>query len=169
MAFMEAYKRLDNLCKDLFPSDVGITEYIKSMERCSHYTLYIDNWRNDYFALKHYRYIRNKIVHENDVTEDELCTADDVIWINNFYQRILNQADPLALYRKAAVNSSKSSNKMADISQNNSPNFLRYSSSRPPKSNGKKSGYNLTVLICAAVIIVIIVAIICILLNFSLL
>ena len=169
MAFMEAYKRLDNLCKDLFPSDVGITEYIKSMERCSHYTLYIDNWRNDYFALKHYRYIRNKIVHENDVTEDELCTADDVIWINNFYQRILNQTDPLALYRKAAVNSSKSSNKMADISQNNSPNFLRYSSSRPPKSNGKKSGYNLTALICAAVIIVIIVAIICILLNFSLL
>lgn len=51
MAFMEAYKRLDNLCKDLFSSDVGITEYIKSMERCSHYTLYIDNWRNDYFAL----------------------------------------------------------------------------------------------------------------------
>lgn len=169
MAFMEAYKRLDNLCKDLFSSDVGITEYIKSMERCSHYTLYIDNWRNDYFALKHYRYIRNKIVHENDVTEDELCTADDVIWINNFYQRILNQTDPLALYRKAAVNSSKSSNKMADISQNNSPNFLRYSSSRPPKSKGKKSGYNLTALICAAVIIVIIVAIICILLNFSLL
>ena len=28
MAFMEAYKKLDNLCKDLFSSDVGITEYI---------------------------------------------------------------------------------------------------------------------------------------------
>lgn len=171
MAFMEAYKRLDNLCKDLFSSDVGITEYIKSMERCSHYTLYIDNWRNDYFALKHYRYIRNKIVHENDVTEDELCTADDVIWINNFYQRILNQTDPLALYRKAAVNFSQKSNKSAGIGRSKAAdirqNSARYSS-QSPKKGRKKSGYNLGALIAAAIIVVIIVAAVCLLLNFGL-
>lgn len=43
MSFMEAYKRLDNLCKDLLSSDKGITEYIRQMDCCAHADFYINN------------------------------------------------------------------------------------------------------------------------------
>ena len=182
MAFMEAYKKLDNLCKDLFTSDVGITEYISCMEQCSRGALYADNWQNDYFALKHYRYIRNKIAHENDATEEALCTDTDVLWINGFYQRIINQTDPLTLYRKAANLGKKSKNPAgtrqnwtAAVYQSNSANARRNNLSNstkyyPPKRKriSKKSGSNFAALIAAAIVIVIIVAVICLLLNFGL-
>ena len=32
LEFQEAYKRLDNLCRDCFRSNDGVTEYIKQME-----------------------------------------------------------------------------------------------------------------------------------------
>ena len=141
------------------------------MEKCGHYSSYVDNWQKDYFNLKHYRHIRNKIAHENDATEEELCIGEDVLWINSFYQRILNQTDPLALYRKAAVNFSQKSNKSAGIGRSKAAdirqNSARYSS-QSPKKGRKKSGYNLGALIAAAIIVVIIVAAVCLLLNFGL-
>ena len=30
--FFEEYKKLDNLCKDLFKSDRGVSQYIEEME-----------------------------------------------------------------------------------------------------------------------------------------
>ena len=30
-----------------------------------------------------------------------MCDPEDVRWIEDFYERIMNQSDPLALYRKA--------------------------------------------------------------------
>lgn len=114
MSFMESYKRLDNLCKDLFAGNIGVTEYINSMEKC---TLQngVENFQQDYIKLKHYRHMRNKIAHENDVTEDELCTNDDIEWIENFYRRILSQTDPLALYRKNELNLCYKYNRTVEI------------------------------------------------------
>jgi hypothetical protein len=61
----------------------------------------IMNWDSDYKKLKHYRYIRNQIVHENNVNESSICDEDDLQWVEQFYQRIINQTDPLTLYKKA--------------------------------------------------------------------
>lgn len=174
MGFIEEYKRLDNLCKDLFSSSIGVTEYINCMEQCGHYSSYVDNWRRDYLDLKHYRYIRNKIVHENGATEAALCTDDDIIWINSFYQRILNQTDPLSLYQKVKDNYGKKSSKASDNKRsksanggrNNTANFAGYS--YQPQKNSKRSAYSISGLIVAAVIVVIIVAAVCLLLNFGL-
>ena len=58
-------------------------------------------WKDDYFQLKHYRYVRNRIAHENNAEEVDLCTEKDVAWLEAFYQRILTQTDPLALYFQA--------------------------------------------------------------------
>ncbi len=95
MKFIEEYKKLDNLCKDLFNTPTGITTYIENLEKIKQYGFY-----NDYKTLKHYRYIRNQIVHENYATEENMCTKEDTKWIVNFYNRILHQNDPLALYQK---------------------------------------------------------------------
>lgn len=103
MSFLQCYKRLDNLCKDICGSETGVTSYIESMERIPAGAYRVAGWHDDYRQLNHYRYIRNKIVHDNDADEDTLCSATDIDWIENFYWRIMNGQDPLTLYRKATT------------------------------------------------------------------
>ena len=95
MSFLNEYKRLDNLCKDLFGSNTGITTYIQNLEQFR-YSYY----EPEYKKLKKYRYIRNQIVHENNIDESDVCDEFDIEWIQDFYRRILEQSDPLALERK---------------------------------------------------------------------
>ena len=42
MGFMESYKYLDNLCKDI--NDIGITGYIKDIEQEPNGDFYVDGW-----------------------------------------------------------------------------------------------------------------------------
>lgn len=50
--------------------------------------------------LKHYRWVRNQISHEPGCSEENMCEPEDARWLDRFYSRIMNQTDPLALYRK---------------------------------------------------------------------
>ena len=34
-------------------------------------------------------------------TEQNMCSPEDVLWLNTFYYRIMNQTDPLSLYYQA--------------------------------------------------------------------
>ena len=95
MGFMESYKHLDNLCKDM--NGIGVTGYIKDMEQEQNGGYYVAGWKNDYMQLKHYRYIRNQIAHENYANESNMCSAGDMVWLDEFYRRIMEQTDPLAL------------------------------------------------------------------------
>lgn len=99
MRFLQAYKRLDNLCRDT--NGIGINGYIEDMKNCPNGEYKVTGWKDDYFQLKHYRYVRNRIAHENNAEEVDLCTEKDVAWLDAFYQRILTQTDPLALYFQA--------------------------------------------------------------------
>jgi hypothetical protein len=63
--------------------------------------IFVLGWDNDLKQLKHYRWIRNKIDHEPGYTEENMCKPADAEWLDGFYSRVLNQTDPLALYRKA--------------------------------------------------------------------
>ncbi len=100
MEFMNAYKHLEKLCGDLLNDERRISAYIDEMAKISDGTSKVYNWDNDLKKLKHYRWIRNQIVHEPDCQEDNMCHPDDVAWLNNFYSRIMNQTDPLTLYSK---------------------------------------------------------------------
>ena len=62
----------------------------------------VRGWENDLKQLKHYRWIRNQIVHEPDCYEETMCEAGDDEWLDDFYERIINQTDPLALYLKSS-------------------------------------------------------------------
>lgn len=105
---MQSYKRLDNLCRDM--NGLGVTGYLQDMEQ-TYDGVTILGWKDDYLKLKHYRSIRNQIAHENNASEEILCSLEDTVWIENFYQRILNQTDPLAVYYKKSLPvSSKSAN-----------------------------------------------------------
>ena len=82
--FFEEYKKLDSLCKDLFKSDRGVSQYIEEME-CTPFTKsrLVESWQDDYNMLKHVRWIRNNIAHNNDYSG---CNKSDVKNVKDFYK-----------------------------------------------------------------------------------
>ena len=104
MSYIDSYKRLEKLCSELFGNSKGVTAYIDEMLSISDGQRYVKNWNQDLKKLKHYRWVRNRIVHEPGCTEKNMCTAEDEQWISSFCFRIMHQTDPLALYRKATKN-----------------------------------------------------------------
>ena len=105
MRFMQTYKRLDDLCRDM--NGIGVTGYIEDMEKAANGSRHVSGWKADYQRLKYYRHIRNQIAHEVDATEEELCSPEDAVWIEEFYQRILQQTDPLAIHYNMASRSQR--------------------------------------------------------------
>lgn len=100
MEFLNAYKRLEKLCSDMYGTAHGISAYIEDMVNCPQGARLVSGWQQDLRQLKHYRWVRNKIVHEPDCTEEELCTPADTRWLDSFYDRIMSRRDPLAVYRE---------------------------------------------------------------------
>ena len=99
--FQEEYKRLDKLCKDIFSSEEGVSEYIRQMEK-----ILLTNKKNvymleeEYKNLKHVRWVRNQLAHEVGAMEAGVCTQYDLEYIKAFYIKILHTEDPLSLCRK---------------------------------------------------------------------
>ena len=103
MGFMDAYKRLEKLCWDALDDDRGVSAYIDKMLNIPRGASAVDTWNADLKQLKHYRWLRNQIAHNPDCTEENMCSPADEKWLKDFYKRIMEQTDPLALYRKATA------------------------------------------------------------------
>ena len=101
MGFLSAYKHLEKLCKDVMGNERGVSAYIEEMERKSLGYRYVSGWESDLKKLKHYRWVRNQIVHDPDYEEEDLTAQEDVWWLEDFYDRIMDRTDPLALFHKA--------------------------------------------------------------------
>lgn len=98
--FINAFKHLEKLCNEIYGGQHGVTQYIDEMDRTSPFSARkIFGWTEDYESLKHVRHIRNAMVHD-DSDYDTDYTFEDVQFMKNFYDRIMNQQDPLALLRK---------------------------------------------------------------------
>lgn len=101
IVFQEEYKRLDALCKDIFASREGVSEYIRQMELVSYADRrYYADWESDYRQLKHLRWIRNRLAHDVGTLEEEFCTDAEIEWLKNFHQKILSLCDPLSTVQK---------------------------------------------------------------------
>lgn len=150
MGFMESYKYLDNLCKDM--NGIGITGYIKDMEQELNGEFYVAGWKKDYMQLKHYRYIRNQIAHENYADEKDMCSAKDIAWLDEFYRRIMGQTDPLALcYKKTRF---RSTPKLTETKETPTAQYVP-SRSKLRQTEKKPRTYALLVLIVVAFILMI--------------
>ncbi len=141
MRYIESYKRLDNLCRDIFQSETGVTTYISNLEEIRLSRFKPINVDSDYKKLKQYRYIRNQIVHENNVDEADLCDEQDISWIEQFYQRILHQTDPISLYEKAKATSQQQAAifKAKATAQQQAANFNRVTNPVQPEASEKRT------------------------------
>lgn len=108
MGFMDSYKHLEKLCGEVMNDSRRISAYIDEMVNTPRGARYVQGWDEDLKQLKHYRWVRNQIVHDPQCTEDTMCNAFDVQWLQNFYTRIINRTDPLALYAQAMQKYTKS-------------------------------------------------------------
>lgn len=95
----DEYKRVDNICRDMFLSQSGVSQYIAKMEEKS--PIYgcagVPSWNTDYRMLKRVRWLRNQIAHNSSATD---CSEEDVKWLKEFHNCLLEQKDPLALLEK---------------------------------------------------------------------
>lgn len=97
-ALFDEYKRVDNICRDMFLSQRGISQYITEMEQKSfHGRSIVPSWDMDYRKLKRVRWLRNQIAHEASTTD---CNEEDVAWLEEFHSRLLEQRNPLALLKE---------------------------------------------------------------------
>lgn len=101
MDFIESYKRLEKLCRELLDSDKGVSAYIDAMIKTPRGSYRVPGWDDDLKRLKHYRWVRNQIAHEPNCMESNMCHPGDVEWLDAFHKRIMDQRDPLALYARA--------------------------------------------------------------------
>ena len=113
MGFIEAYKRLEKLCGEILNDDRRVSAYIDEMINTPRGAYLVRGWDEDLKQLKHYRWVRNQIVHDPNCSEENMCSDDDTQWIADFHARIMNQTDPLTLYRKATQTRQKQATKNA--------------------------------------------------------
>lgn len=99
--FQEAYKSLDKLCRECLSGYDGVSGYIRLMENEWYGEHYVSTWNKDLRMLKHVRWVRNQLSHEVGTLESDICSWSDLEFVDDFYKRIINITDPLAMLRKA--------------------------------------------------------------------
>lgn len=101
LEFLKAYKKLDELCKQVLGSDRGISEYIDQMQSEGKGCSKVPNWDNDLKEVKRLRWMRNRLVHDADSFDMLTVTNEDISYLKEFRSRILSCEDPFALLRNS--------------------------------------------------------------------
>lgn len=57
----------------------------------------VNGWEQDYKQLKRMRWIRNQLAHESNSFEENLVTEQDLKWVKEFRNRIMECTDPFSL------------------------------------------------------------------------
>lgn len=150
MGFIDSYKRLEKLCNEIYGDNHGLSSYIDDMINNPSGSSYVSRWNDDLKQLKHYRWTRNQIVHEPDCAEENMCDPEDELWLDNFHSRIMNQNDPLAVYRKATR--PRAVAKTAQNYQPSQPSYTYPTQTTKQKESSSKVTGLLVFLIIAALV-----------------
>lgn len=155
MGFMDSYKHLEKLCGDMLGDERRLSAYIDEMYEITEGWDLVDGWESDLKTLKHYRWVRNRIVHEPDAYEEDLCDIEDIEWLDDFYYRIIDRKDPLNQYYEI-VRSRKRIKHAPEHRPEHKIDSASYSKNRGSSSGDGKLGKILLALFIAVVIFFII-------------
>lgn len=111
-------------------------------------SFYVGTWDDDLKKLKHYCWVKNQISHEPGCSKTNMCDPEDAVWLDQFYARIMNQTDPLSMYRKAY--SSAARRNLARVQTQSAPSYNLPAYSNPNHTPRKKRSY--TWILIAAII-----------------
>lgn len=91
MGFIDSYKHLEKLCGDMLQTQHGVSAYIAEMESTPNGSYWVQGWVEDLKCLKHYRWVRNQIVHDPNSSEENInagtsnTLSPKMYYINKYY------------------------------------------------------------------------------------
>ncbi len=166
--FMEIYKRIDAFCRDTYRADKGVTSYIDEMSRIGGATWGVLGWNETLNKLKNYRHIRNAYTHDVGTSYTDICTQEDVEWLQSFYDKLMSAQDPISLYtQKKQASSNTASSVYIRVKENEQKeeNVIHYQEATPATSyrqeepRKSKKGCLIFFLVFIAVIVLIVLLI----------
>ena len=148
MSFIDSFKRLEKLCNEIYGGIHGVKAYIDEMTNTPMGARYVSGWDEDLKTLKHLNWVRNRISHDPDCNENNMCEPGDEEWIIAFRERIMMTTDPLSLYRKARnpQSSQKAQHAQPSVERNTYPQ-----GSKPSKQSAGCLTYIIGALLLVAV------------------
>lgn len=149
--FMSSYKHLEKLCGDILQDDRRISAYIDEMTKIASGSSAVHGWNEDLKKLKHYRWVRNQIVHDPDYEEEDLCGPNDVLWLENFYSRIRNPDRPLALYYHLTKKGGEDNRKKQESVRTNT--YDTYNRQPMPRREPEHSSGGMILVVCVIIIV----------------
>lgn len=135
--FLEIYKRIDAFCRDTYKSDKGVTSYIDEMSRTVGAAWSVLGWNETLTKLKNYRHIRNSYTHDVGTSYTDICTQEDVEWLQSFYDKLMSAQDPISLYmQKKQAGSKTASSVYIRVKENEQKeeNGIHYQEATPATS-----------------------------------
>ena len=112
--FFNEYIKLNDLCKQRYhklPKNEikGVTNYIDDMKATP---ISISNtfsdWNHILHKLIHIRHIRNRLAHDINAFNENLCTQEDIAFVASFHKSIVSQTDPISQAKSRGRKTSKS-------------------------------------------------------------
>lgn len=98
--FLDEYNSLDQLIKDAFNSEKGVSEYIDRMYDNVTDKNKAKNFDNTLKTLKDLRYKRNQLAHGDVSMRDNYVDEDDIDNVIYLYNLMIDRKDPLAVINK---------------------------------------------------------------------
>ena len=157
MEYFNEYKSVEKICNEMYGEN-GVSAYINDMQNCtSREKSFIVNWDKKLKDLKHLRWLRNQIAHDNGVYE---VTEQDLLDIKLFHDELLTQQDPLALLYKE-IESTKKKQQEYKLQQRALQKTIQNQEYNTPTNNQNDETSGLKPLaITAAIAVVVLIAII---------
>lgn len=95
--FFEEFTKLNKICVSVYQTE-GTGGYLEQMRGVSCvYAEDIPNWMTELEQLHRYRTVYQALAQSPEAFHEKLCSQEDVEWVRNFGNRIMERKDPLAL------------------------------------------------------------------------
>lgn len=99
--FLEEYKLLDKLCREMYGGEKGVTAYIEDMRGTPNYeSRHVEGWNEILQVLTRMRHLRNQLTHDVGTMNSAICTPAQIKWLSAFRTAIFDRRDPLAKLQK---------------------------------------------------------------------
>jgi len=96
--FFEEFTKLDKTCVSVYQAEGGTIGYLEQMGGVSAVGAdLVPHWVEDMEQLHRYRTVYQALAQSADAFCECLCTREDVQWIVEFRNKIMERKDPLAL------------------------------------------------------------------------
>lgn len=115
--FFDIFSKVDKLCIDIYQNEHGLADYVEDMRSISLNTVEdIPDWESDLLCLMSLRNIRNSLINTPGAFQEAVCTEEHLEYLEQFYQRILDRQDPMALLEEYGYHAEQDSqNKRMEI------------------------------------------------------